>query len=261
MKTVVLLACLTGLPTVAFAQAAVAGFRQGLVWRSNRRRDRRGERPRAHRTVAYDGHRRGRAIPHRRPQARYLRSEILASGLEHPIGRRTSSSRVPFTATVNAELAIGPLTETVIVTAEVTAVDVHSAKKEVTLGAEVVRSIPTVRSYNALLALVPGVVTNVERHGHRHSDDVVPHSRRPCERGAPLARRIERRESAERQFGDELRRRHRPGAGGHVHHGRRSGRDRNRGPRDEHRAQERREHDARLVLRQRHRRDGSSPTI
>ncbi len=40
-------------------------------------------------------------------------------------------------------------------------VDVHSAKREVTLNGEVVRSIPTVRSYNALLALVPGVVTSV----------------------------------------------------------------------------------------------------
>ena len=39
--------------------------------------------------------------------------------------------------------------------------DVHSAKHELTLGGEVVRSLPTVRSYNALLVLVPGVVTNV----------------------------------------------------------------------------------------------------
>ena len=39
--------------------------------------------------------------------------------------------------------------------------DVHSVKHEVSLTGEVVKSIPTVRSYNALLVLVPGVVTNV----------------------------------------------------------------------------------------------------
>ena len=66
-----------------------------------------------------------------------------------------------FTATVNAALAVGPLRETITVTGEVPVVDVHSAKREVTLNGEVVRSIPTVRSYNALLALVPGVVTSV----------------------------------------------------------------------------------------------------
>jgi hypothetical protein len=65
------------------------------------------------------------------------------------------------TTTVNAELAVGPLTETITVAGEVPAVDVHSVKDEVPLTGEVVRSIPTARSYNALLVLVPGVVTNV----------------------------------------------------------------------------------------------------
>jgi hypothetical protein len=66
-----------------------------------------------------------------------------------------------FTATVNAELAIGPLTETVTVRGETSVVDVHSAKREVTLGGDVVRTLPTVRSYNSLVVLVPGVVTSV----------------------------------------------------------------------------------------------------
>ena len=88
-------------------------------------------------------------------------------------------------------------------------VDVHSAKREVTLSGEVVRSIPTARSYNALLVLVPGVVTSVNDTVTGTGDHVVPDSRRPDERGAPLARRIDRRESAERQFGDQLRRRRR----------------------------------------------------
>jgi len=66
-----------------------------------------------------------------------------------------------FVATVNADLAVGSVSEAVTVTGRVPVVDVHSAKREVTLSGEEVASIPTVRSYNALLVLVPGVVTNV----------------------------------------------------------------------------------------------------
>jgi hypothetical protein len=64
-----------------------------------------------------------------------------------------------FTATADTTLAIGALTDTVNVIGEVSVVDVHTAKHEMTLSGEIIRSIPTVRSYNALLALVPGVVT------------------------------------------------------------------------------------------------------
>jgi Carboxypeptidase regulatory-like domain len=66
-----------------------------------------------------------------------------------------------FTATVNAELAPDGLTESITVTANATPVDVYSAKREVTLPESVVRSIPTARSYNALLPVIPGVVTSV----------------------------------------------------------------------------------------------------
>jgi hypothetical protein len=65
-----------------------------------------------------------------------------------------------FTATADTTLAMGPLTDEVTVIGEVPVVDVHTAKHEVTLTGEIIRSIPTVRSYNALLALVPGVVTS-----------------------------------------------------------------------------------------------------
>ncbi len=64
------------------------------------------------------------------------------------------------TAIVNAVLTVGPLTETVTVSGESPIVDVRSARHEVTLTGELVRSVPTVRSYNALLVLVPGVLTN-----------------------------------------------------------------------------------------------------
>lgn len=66
-----------------------------------------------------------------------------------------------FTVVVNAELAVGSMTETITVTAEPPAIDMHSATRAVALSGEVVRSIPTARSYNALIVLIPGIVTNV----------------------------------------------------------------------------------------------------
>lgn len=64
-----------------------------------------------------------------------------------------------FTATVDAILHIGPLTDAVTVRGEIPIVDVTSARHELTLPGDVVRSIPSVRSYNSLLVLVPGVLT------------------------------------------------------------------------------------------------------
>ena len=69
--------------------------------------------------------------------------------------------RGSLTTSVNAKLVLGPLTESITVTGNVPVVDVHGVKHEVSLTGEVVKSIPTVRSYNALLVLVLGVVTNV----------------------------------------------------------------------------------------------------
>jgi hypothetical protein len=66
-----------------------------------------------------------------------------------------------FTTIVNASLTVGLLPETISVTPNVPAVDVQTTRQEITLGADVLRSIPAVRAYNALLVLIPGVVTNL----------------------------------------------------------------------------------------------------
>jgi hypothetical protein len=66
-----------------------------------------------------------------------------------------------FTTNVDALLGPGALTETVTVTGQTSAVDVRSATSATTLPGDVVRSLPTVRSYNALVVLIPGVVTSV----------------------------------------------------------------------------------------------------
>jgi hypothetical protein len=64
-----------------------------------------------------------------------------------------------FTASVNAELEPGAVAETITVTATAPAVDVHSAAAATTLSGDIVKALPTVRSYNALVVLIPGVVT------------------------------------------------------------------------------------------------------
>jgi hypothetical protein len=66
-----------------------------------------------------------------------------------------------FTASVDADLRVGSLEETITVTGEAPIVDVASARRETTLSNEVLKSLPTVRSYNAMVVVVPGVVTNL----------------------------------------------------------------------------------------------------
>jgi hypothetical protein len=63
--------------------------------------------------------------------------------------------------TVDAELKVGGLQETVTVTGEASVVDVTSTKREITLDNETMRSLPSVRSYSYLLTTVPGLQTNV----------------------------------------------------------------------------------------------------
>ena len=65
------------------------------------------------------------------------------------------------TAIVDATMTLGALTDTITVQSEAPGVDVHRVAREVTLSRDVVRSIPTTRGYNALVVLIPGVVTNV----------------------------------------------------------------------------------------------------
>jgi hypothetical protein len=64
-----------------------------------------------------------------------------------------------FTATVDATLEIGSFTDTITVSADASPLDVHGAKRELTFNGELIRAIPTARSYNALVVLIPGVTT------------------------------------------------------------------------------------------------------
>ena len=62
-----------------------------------------------------------------------------------------------FTATVNAELKVGSVSETITVSGETPVVDVQSAQRQTVLSKDIIGAIPTAGTYNALLVLVPGV--------------------------------------------------------------------------------------------------------
>jgi hypothetical protein len=63
--------------------------------------------------------------------------------------------------TINAEMRVGGVQETITVTGETPVVDVQSTRREITLDNETMRSLPSVRSYSYLLTTVPGLQTNV----------------------------------------------------------------------------------------------------
>ncbi|HXD72781.1 MAG TPA: TonB-dependent receptor [Vicinamibacterales bacterium] len=62
-----------------------------------------------------------------------------------------------FTATVNADMKVGAVAETIVVTGETPVVDVVNAKQLQTVSGETLEAIPTARLYHSIATLVPGV--------------------------------------------------------------------------------------------------------
>src|SRR5687767_285964 len=70
-----------------------------------------------------------------------------------------------FVATVDAELRIGTLEETVTVTGESPIVDVQSARVQTVVDREVLTLIPSSRNANGIQALIPGLSSNGDAGG------------------------------------------------------------------------------------------------
>src|SRR5688572_2230586 len=64
-----------------------------------------------------------------------------------------------FTATIDADLRVGALQETITVTGESPIVDVQSVRRQTVIDDEIISSIPSSRSYNNLMQLMPNTVT------------------------------------------------------------------------------------------------------
>jgi hypothetical protein len=158
MKTLVLLVLTSGVPAVALGQAVIAGAVTDSSGASMAGVTVAASSPaliEAIRTTVTDTTGRYR-IENLRPGVYAVTFTLKGWRPHRADGVALTGS---FTASVDAVLELGSLAETIIVTSERPIVDVRSVTRETTLSSEVVKTLPTVRSYNALLALVPGVVT------------------------------------------------------------------------------------------------------
>src|SRR5262252_5304474 len=63
--------------------------------------------------------------------------------------------------TINADLKVGGVSETITVTGETPVVDVASTTRAVTLDNDTMRNMPAVRSYSYVLTAVPGIQSNI----------------------------------------------------------------------------------------------------
>jgi len=76
-----------------------------------------------------------------------------------------------FTATVDAELKVGSIEETVTVSGASPIVDVQSIRRQTVIDNEIISSIPVTRSYNSLMQLMPNTTTQA---GAAMDTQVVP---------------------------------------------------------------------------------------
>ena len=76
-----------------------------------------------------------------------------------PIRREDIELTGGFNATVNADLKVGGLAETITVSGETPIVDTQSIRRQTTISNELMTSIPTARSWAATALLIPGIVT------------------------------------------------------------------------------------------------------
>ena len=78
-----------------------------------------------------------------------------------------------FTATVNAELRVGALEESVTVTGAAPLVDVQSTQRSVVVNRELMDSVPTARNYSGMASLMPGVrMSNTDVGGNQQMEQI-----------------------------------------------------------------------------------------
>src|SRR5579864_7996417 len=70
-----------------------------------------------------------------------------------------------FVATVNADMKVGAIEETITVTGETPIVDIQSTARQQVLNKDTIEAVPTGRTYSALAVLLPGLVNNAQDVG------------------------------------------------------------------------------------------------
>src|SRR2546426_5822655 len=64
-----------------------------------------------------------------------------------------------FTATINAELRVGAIEETITVSAESPVVDTQSVRRQTTIASDVIAALPAARAYAGVMTLIPATIT------------------------------------------------------------------------------------------------------
>jgi hypothetical protein len=157
LRLAALVACLIGAPSLVYGQAAIAGtvrdtsgaLLPGVTVEASS--------PaliEKVRTAVTDGTGQYR-IEDLRPGVYTVRFVLTGFSTVSREGVEVSGSA---TISINADMRVGSLEETITVTGESPVVDLQSAERETVLTNEVIKAIPTAGSYNALLVLVPALL-------------------------------------------------------------------------------------------------------
>src|SRR5881397_2430700 len=160
MRILVFLACAALMPTIALAQAVIAGSvkdSSGAVLPGVTVEAASPELIERIRTAVTDGTGQYR-IEDLRPGTYTVTFTLPGFATLKREGIELTGT---FVATIAVELKIGAVAETVTVTGESPVVNIQSARRELTLNNDVLKALPTVRSYNATVSVVPGVTTNL----------------------------------------------------------------------------------------------------
>src|SRR6202158_4861390 len=64
-----------------------------------------------------------------------------------------------FTASINADMKVGSVEETITVSGETPIVDVQSTRRQTTLSGETIAAIPATKSWAAIMVLMPSTIT------------------------------------------------------------------------------------------------------
>ena len=158
-------------PATAWAQASITGVVRDTSGAVSTGCDRRSVEPVAHRKGENGDDRQQRPLPDRRSPGRRLHASPSPWPGFTTVKREGVALEGTFTATINADLRVGALTETITVTGESPIVDVQSIKRQVVLDNETISAIPSSRSYNNLIQLMPN---SINQAGAPTDVQVVP---------------------------------------------------------------------------------------
>src|SRR2546423_3682276 len=159
VKTVALLVWLCLVPQLAFAQASITGIvkdASGAVLPGATVEAASDVLIEKVRTVTTDGTGQYRIVD-LRPGVYTLTCSLPGFNTFKREGIELTGS---FTATINAELKVGAIEESVTITGESPVVDVQNTRRETVISSDVISSLPVTRAYGSLLNATPGLTVD-----------------------------------------------------------------------------------------------------